>query len=160
MDALPVWILSLAQWAVPMVLLVLAVTIGGRLERRHLRTLTRQEAARSVVLDTRKRVTRPEEVEAAKLVTGQVVIATDYWKTFTTTLRNLVGGEMRAADRMMERGRREALQRLAAAAEAMDAQEVWNLRLQFSSVSQMRGKRGAMQVEVLAFGTAVRRRRG
>ena len=151
-------LIGLAQLAVPILLVTLGILLGGYLERRHRAELTRREAARRVIIDNRKHVTRPETVEAAQMVLGQVVIATDYWKTLTTTLRNLVGGEMKAADRMMERGRREALQRLADEAERMGAQEVWNLRFQFSSVSQMNGNKGAMQVEVFAYGTAVRRR--
>jgi uncharacterized protein YbjQ (UPF0145 family) len=62
---------------------------------------------------------------------------------------------MRAAGSLMVRGRREALCRMLEQARRMRATEVCNVRFGSSSISQMRGKRGAMQVEVIAWGTAV-----
>ena len=71
----------------------------------------------------------------ALLVIGQVVIATDYYKTFVTQLRNLVGGEMKSAMSLMSRARREAMVRLLEQARTRGATEVWNVRLQFTSIS-------------------------
>ena len=85
------------------------------------------------------------------------MIATDTFKSWVTRLRNLVGGEMRAARSLMLRARREALLRMLREAEAGGATEVWNVRYEFCSISMMRGSTGAMQVEMLAWGTAVRR---
>ena len=68
-----------------------------------------------------------------------------------------MGGEMKSAQKLMNRARREALVRLLEQADRRGATEVWNVRFGFSNISQMRGRRGAMQVEILAWGTAVRR---
>ncbi len=38
------------------------------------------------------------------------------------------------------------------------AHEVWNVRFGFSNIQQMSGNRGAMSVELIAYGTAVRRK--
>lgn len=139
-------------------MLVMGFFVGGILERRHLGRLDAIERDHQDVLVTNlKRVPSPETAEASTMVLGQVVIATDYFKTFATLLRNLVGGEMRAANRMMQRGRREALARLVEDARRIGATEVHNVRFGFSNVNQMNGRHGAMQVEILAWGTAVRR---
>jgi uncharacterized protein YbjQ (UPF0145 family) len=134
--------------------------IGGFMERSHLKRLDRKERElRDMVVCNLKRVPDLESAESSTMVMGQVVIATDYFKSFVTALRNLVGGEMKAANKLMNRGRREALMRLMEEAQRHGANEVYNVRFGFSSINQMNGRRGgAMQVEVLAWGTAVKRR--
>lgn len=134
--------------------------VGGFNERRHLKSLTlRESTVGGVVLTNLKRPSTVHEVEYSTMVIGQVVIATDYFKTFVTTLRNLVGGEMKAALPLLSRARREALLRMTDEARRLGATEVCNVRLQFSSVNMMRGSNGAMQVEMLAYGTAIIPRR-
>lgn len=147
------------SFGVPLLLIVLGISVGGYVERRHLRNLDRREAAVGhISISNLKRVTDPTSVKQATLVDGEVVIATDYFKTFATQIRNLVGGEMKAVRTLMLRARREALLRMIERAEALGAQEVWNVRFSFSSISQMRGKKGAMAVEIYAYGTAVVRK--
>ncbi len=139
-------------------LLVLGILAGGANERAHFRRLARAERELSHIrISNLKRVADPGGVRDARLVLGQVVIATDTFKTWATGLRNLVGGEMHLARRLMVRARREATVRMLREAEALGATEVWNVRYTFCSISMMRGRSGAMQVEILAFGTAVHR---
>ena len=141
---------------VVLVLLALGIFAGGWNERRHLRALAlREEGFRDIVVNNLKRVSDPDTVRRAEFVSGNVVIATDYFKSFATKLRNLVGGEMGAALSLMGRARREALLRLLAEARSIGAAEVWNVRFQFCSISQMSGNKGAMSVEIVAYGTAV-----
>ena len=140
-------------------LLAVGIFMGGFLERRHLAQLARREAAAAHVrVCNLKHVDAPDPVRQAAMVMGQAVIASDYFKTFASQMRNLVGGEMRAAQVLLIRARREALLRLVEQAQAMGATEVWNVRFAFSNINQMSGLRGAMQVEMLAYGTAVMRR--
>jgi len=140
------------------VLLLLGIIAGGMSERGHFRRLAKaEEEVSDIQLSNLKSVPHPETVEEARMVMGNVVIATDYFKTLLTSLRNLVGGEMKAAQRLLVRARREAIVRMLREARALGANEVRNVRFQFCSVSMMRGKKGAMQVELLAWGTAVRR---
>lgn len=136
---------------------VLGFLVGGANERRHLRRLDERERALSdiVVTNLKTALTAPADARGL-LVLGQVVIATDLFKTFVTRLRGLVGGEMRAAQSLLTRGRREALVRLLEQARALGATEVCNVRFGTSNIAAMRsGKQGAMQVEVLATGTAI-----
>ena len=142
-------------------IVVFGLIIGGHNERAHLRSLDARERTLSDIrVCNLKRDTDPHNVREAHMVMGQVVIATDYFKSFATSLRKLVGGEMRAAETLLRRGRREALVRLLEQASAMGATEVWNVRFGFSNISQMRGKQGAMSLELLAWGTAVVREAG
>lgn len=152
---------TLFVYGVPLFLLLFCgLFVGGITERRHLASLERREEALAragVRLSNLCLVPDAGRVSDAQLVMGQVVIATDYFKSFATALRNLVGGEMRAAQSLMTRGRREALVRLMEAAQRRGCNEVYNVRFDFSNISQMQGNRGAMQVEVHAWATAVRR---
>lgn len=142
-------------------LLALGILVGGYIDRRHLARLTRRELATSYIrVCNLKHIHAPESVCDAVMVMGQVVIGTDYFKTFVSRLRNLVGGEMRAAQKLLVCARREALLRLVEQAQDIGATEVWNVRFAFSNINQMRGNRGSMQVEMLAYGTAVVRRQG
>jgi uncharacterized protein YbjQ (UPF0145 family) len=141
------------------VLFLIGGLLIGRLnDRKHLASIKKREGQyRSIKLDNRKRVNAPETVESSTLVMGQYVAATDYFKSFATSLRALVGGEMNSMITLMERARREAILRMVESAQQQGATEVWNIRFETSNISQMNGKRGAAQVEIIAYGTAVRR---
>lgn len=145
--------------AVQIILLPIALVVGRFTEGRHFTRLAQREHELGHIHRCNlKRVADPDSVVRADLVIGHVVIATDYWKSFATKLRNLVGGEMKSAQSLMTRGRREALVRMLERAQQLNATEVWNIRFGFASISQMRGTAGAMQVEIYAWGTAVSRR--
>lgn len=132
---------------------------GRRNDRKHLASIAeREERYRDILLDNRKRVTMPEDVELCTLVIGQYVSASDYFKAFATKLRGLVGGEMHSMITLMERARREAVLRMVESALKHGATEVWNIRFETSNISQMNGKRGAAQVEIIAYGTAIKRK--
>ena len=140
------------------VLLFCGIVIGGMRERSHLKSLdARENELADITVCNLKTIPSPENASSAQMVMGQVVIATDYFKSLATALRSLVGGEMRAANTLMLRARREALVRLQEHAKRRGCNEVYNVRFGASAISQMSGKKGAMQVEVLAWGTAVKR---
>jgi uncharacterized protein YbjQ (UPF0145 family) len=133
--------------------------LGKRNDRKHLASIAEREARyRDIRLDNRKRVDLPDDVEVCTLVIGQYVSASDYFKAFATKLRGLVGGEMNSMITLMERARREAVLRMVESALKHGATEVWNIRFETSNISQMNGKRGAAQVEIIAYGTAIKRR--
>lgn len=140
-----------------LIALPVAFFIGRFAERKHLRSLDeREHAAGDVTVNNLKQIPDPGSVAGARMVVGHVVIATDYWKSFATRMRNIIGGEMKAAQSLMTRGRREALMRLVENARKMGSSEVCNVRYEFSNIGMMRGRgKGAMQVEILAYGTAI-----
>ena len=155
MIPLPDWV-AISNWIPIVLLLILGLSMGTIAERRHLRSLAiREGATRRIRISNMCRLPEPDTVQASPLVMGQAVIATDYFKTFATQLRNLLGGEMRLAQRLMIRARREALLRMIREAIDLEATEVHNVRFEFCNISELRGRAGAMQVEILAYGTAV-----
>lgn len=149
--------IQLLIYVVPtLVLLGMGVCVGGFRERRHLASLARREGmARDVILTNLKRLPDEATIRNVALVGGQVVIATDYFKTFATVLRNLMGGEMRAAQTLLLRARREAVLRMIGEARQLGAKEIYNVRFAFCNITQMSGNKGAMAVEIYAYGTAI-----
>lgn len=132
---------------------------GRRTERRHLAALDAGEAALAHIPIYNLRHV-PEgvatELEAdAIMVTGNVVIAFDYFKRIAGAFRGFFGGEVVSYSRMMDRARREAVLRLHQEAARLGADAVYNVRVEFSTIGQMPQISGA---ELLAYGTAVKRK--
>lgn len=147
----------LIQIAPIVVLLVLGFTVGTLVERAHFKRLEKREAAvRDIFVTNLRKLPTRGVVRAYGLVTGEVVIASDYFKTFAATLRKLVGGELHAFESLMVRARREALLRMVESAKSMGADAVTNVRFATSNIGGVRRKRAAAMVEMYAYGTAVR----
>lgn len=143
---------------IPLMLVALCCGLGYWREQCHLRSLSRREKALAVMLVTDlKTIHDPTGVEHAQLVMGDAVIATDFFKSFASQLRNLVGGQVRSVETLMVRARREAILRMLEQARDLGATEVHNVRLETSNVMSRGGGRKAFAAEVFAFGTAVRR---
>ncbi|MEM6507146.1 MAG: heavy metal-binding domain-containing protein [Planctomycetota bacterium] len=152
--------IELIVFLVLTVLLLCGGLLFGKMsDSKHLASIANREKKYSHIhLDNRKRVFGAQDVELCTLVLGQYVSASDYFKAFATKLRALVGGEMNSMLTLMERARREAVLRMVEQAIKHGATEVWNIRFETSNISQMNGKRGMAQVEIIAYGTAIRRR--
>lgn len=150
----------LFQTGIVVFLLALGFLIGGFRERSHFRSIARREAEfQDIGIANLRAVTDPQSVEFARLVVADCVIATDYFKGFLSAIRNILGGEMRSYESLMERARREAVLRLLDRARQMGATELWNLRLETSNVmSGSQQRTPAVAVEVTASATAIKRR--
>lgn len=142
-----------------LVLLTLGYLVGTVFrERQHFKSLVRRETRyRGFPISNLKVVPDPATVENAALVSGDAVIATDYFKSFAAGLRTIVGGEMRTFESLMNRARREAKLRMLDQARRMKATEVWNVRYETSNIRSAGGTGKGVSVEVFAFGTAIRR---
>ena len=138
------------------VLLIFGFSVGSLVERAHFKRLAAREAALADMLVTDLK-TLPAGCDAGVfgLVTGEVVIASDYFKSFAARLRKLIGGELRTFESLMLRARREALVRMLESARRMGADAVVNVRFSTSNIGSMRGKRQAAMVEMYAYGTAI-----
>ena len=136
------------------VLIVLACLWSKWLERRHFASIREREETFSGIFKTAERTPPDSATGDAQLVTGAVVIASDYFKSFAASIRSIFGGEVHSLERMAERGRREAILRMLAEANAAGANAVYNIRIETSTIA---GKRtgSCAGVEVLAFGTAI-----
>jgi uncharacterized protein YbjQ (UPF0145 family) len=140
---------------VPIVLLVGGFLIGTLIEQSHLNRLDAAERELMTIPVTDLK-TIPPGVEAggARLVAGNVVIASDYFRTFSSSLRKLIGGEMGFYEKIMFRARREAVCRMMQQAHSLGAKAVINVRLEASNIAGMTKKASPM-IEVIAYGTAV-----
>jgi uncharacterized protein YbjQ (UPF0145 family) len=150
------WI-DLFNLALPVALLAVGYFVGRLLERRHYASIRQRERElqRVVALSTRY---VPEGVIAtgARLVSGSVVVSSDYFKTFVAGFRTLVGGRFRGYETLLERARREALLRLKLQARQAGSTLVIGVRFHTTRVAGS----ATPSVEVMAYGTALARQPG
>jgi len=146
----------LFQFLPVLVLLILGYTVGSLAERRHLKRLAVREDRLKYIMVTDIRSLPPGCVsQPCGLVDGEVVVASDYFKTFAANLKKMIGGELRTYETLMERARREALIRVKEAAERMGANHVVNVRFATSNIGASGRRKMAAMVEMYAYGTAV-----
>lgn len=137
---------------IPLVLIVGGFLVGRSRERSHFRELEERERALShLIVHDLDDLEHRDDVRGAVIVFGEAVIASDYYKTFASSLRAIVGGEVRSLGTMLARARRQALVRMLEDADARGAHSVINVRLETSDVG---GGRAPVS-EVVAYGTAL-----
>ena len=141
----------LTPYLFTLVLLVVGGLVGRARERRHLSELDEREAALAhiLVVDLRTPPSGRRIADGAAMVSGNVVVGTDYFKQFAAGLRNLVGGEVRSLNPVLERARREARLRMVEEATRVGATMVVNVRFETSTISLNAS-------EVICYGTALR----
>lgn len=131
-------------------MLVLGYGFGQYNEQRHYRSIKKREAeyAKLPAIATKH---PPVDIPYRQnLVAGNVVVASDYFKSFVASLVNVFGGRVRAFEPLLDRGRREALLRLKEEAAKHNATMVFNVKYETSRI----GGR-VTTIEVLAYGTAL-----
>ena len=137
------------------VLLTLGYVFGQSLEKNHYRSIIKRESQlRSIPVIASKIL--PEEFLPCQteMVSGNVVISVDYFKKFVAGLRSIVGGRMASYESLIDRARREAILRMQQEAKGLNADYVFNIKMETSSISK--GSQNSIgSVEVLAYGTAI-----
>ena len=88
-------------------------------------------------------------VEVKGMVQGSTVRAKNVGRDIAASFKNMIGGELKGYTELLKEARKQALDRMAAQAQAMGANAVVNIRFSTSAVAQ-----GA--AELYAYGTAVR----
>lgn len=139
-------------------LICLGLFVGRNVERRHLKQLAQREA-RFKGMHVTQVGTFPNAVPGDRppmLLLGDVVIATDYLKSFLAALRNLFGGEVRSYQLMVDRARREALLRILEKAHERGYNAVCNVRLELVDIggAASSGQKKNVMAAVQASGTA------
>ena len=117
--------------------LLLGLVVGGMNERNHFRQLGMREAQTSDILVTQLKsfpACSPVDRVPTMLV-AEVVISSDYLKSFLAGIRNIFGGEVRSFQTMLERARREALQRIREEAREMGYNAICNVRLETADMA-------------------------
>jgi uncharacterized protein YbjQ (UPF0145 family) len=136
-------------------LLTVGYVFGRLAESRHFASIREREEKLKNVLTLSTRLpplTSPPMTPV--LVGGNVVIAVDYFKMIAASLRGFLGGRVTAYETLLERGRREAILRMKDAARQQGAKQIFNVKLETSSIGQGQGGR-SFSVEVYAYGTAM-----
>jgi uncharacterized protein YbjQ (UPF0145 family) len=137
------------------VLIFLGYFFGSRAEKKHLASIREREVTyQNLPTIMLKKPLNPQDISKYKLVNGSVVISIDYFKKFVASLVNLFGGSISSYESLVDRARREAILRMKA--DAGDASEIINLRIETSSISK-NAQQSVGAVEVIAYGTAIYR---
>ena len=137
-------------------LILLGLFAGGWSERRHYEKLKRREQQTSDILVTQIKTypsAAPENAQP-RMVIAEVVIATDYLKSFLAKLRNIFGGEVKSFYSLMDRARREAIVRILEQAQQHGYNAVCNVRIQTADVGGNSTMRKVAMVAIIASGTA------
>lgn len=86
------------------------------------------------------------------LVTGEAIMGANIARDFMASVRDVVGGRAKSYEKVLQRGKEEALEEMAAAARAKGANAVIGVDLDYETVGT-----GSMLM-IAASGTAVRYR--
>ena len=141
--------------AITLILLALGFIFGRHAEKKHFHSIIKREAALAdIVVVASKHITERDNKKPGLLVTGSVVISVDYFKRFLAMLRTLFGGRVRSYENLLDRARREAILRMKEEARSLNAERIFNIKLETASISKnAAGNIGS--VEVFAYGTAI-----
>ena len=137
---------------------MLVLNISGSItERAHRRSLAERERDNEGILITNL-ASFPRAVpglQPPQLIVAEVVISSDYLKSFVASLRKLLGGELTTYRTLMERARREALLRLVEQARVAGYNAIGNVRIATADIGGSTGRRGSLVlVSVLGSATA------
>lgn len=148
----------LGDLLIPAAAMVLFFIVGRLVERRHLAYLKQQEAALAHIRVEQLKTLPPNWITTSEpvLVVGSVVLANDFFKMFISGLKKIVGGRLGEYERLIDRGRREAVIRMKQMAADHGCNVVWNMRLETSMINDSPGRNeGATSAEIFAYGTAI-----
>ena len=138
------------------VLGLLGYLFGSANEKKHYNSIKKRELGflNLPATSLKKPLSSDRIVAKTDLATGSVVISIDYFKRLYAALINFFGGNVTSYETLIDRARREAVLRLKEEAKRRGADEIMNLRVETSSISQStEGSVGS--VEVLAYATLV-----
>ncbi len=133
--------------------LALGYSFGKAAERKHLRSIIKREHTMNKLPAIASRYPPDDPAYQQQLVAGNVVVASDYFKSFVAGLIGIFGGQVTPFESLLDRGRREAILRMKSEASDINAELVFNVKLETTRIAT--GRVGA--IEVLAYGTALTR---
>jgi uncharacterized protein YbjQ (UPF0145 family) len=142
---------DLIQLGFAAVVFVLAYFIGTAIERNHFKELIKKEKSLlHLPAVTVKNFLESRPVDRVQLVAGNVVIASDYFKTVVGSLASIFGMRITVAESLIDRVRREAIVRMKQ--QAPDADIILNVRV---ATAKLGDRQQVASVEGYAYGTAV-----
>lgn len=138
-----------------LILLTLGYVFGQWHERRHYASIRMREKQYANVLAFATRY--PPDVAKAQdciLVSGSVVVGSDYFKQIVAGLKTLFGGRLTSYETLLDRARREAILRMKR--EAMRKGYMLVVNVKFDTANIAGAAQGMPMVQVIAYGTALR----
>ena len=149
------------QLTIFLFLILIGLVVGRMTEKQHFQSLQQRELEYQDVLITQLKsfpIAKPGE-QPPQLFIGEVVIASDYLKSFFAKLRGIFGGEVKSYQSLLIRARREATLRILEQAQAQNYNAICNLRLETADVggNTSSTNRGVVMVAILASATAYHR---
>lgn len=140
------------------ILLALGFFVGGRTERKHFANLEDRESAIADFVSTQSKhyLGQPQPGHPPTMIVKEVIIASDYLKTFVAGIRNIFGGEVKSFESLLERARREALLRIIEEANANGYNAICNLRMETAEIGGNTRRKGTAMASILASATAYR----
>ncbi len=138
------------------VFVTLGYFFGRRAEKKHFKSLIEREQQMNQLPAMASRMPPQDGKYDQVLVSGSVVIANDYFKTFVAGLRNIFGGKISAYESLLDRARREALLRMKEEADRLGADLVFNVKYETSNISGQNSKKPPI-IEAHAYGTALKK---
>jgi uncharacterized protein YbjQ (UPF0145 family) len=145
---------DLIEWIIFFLLLGVGFFAGRHLEKKHYASIREREKELAPILAFGARF--PPDLgtpQDCHLVSGCVVISSDYFKKFVLGLRNLIGGRSRGYETLLDRGRREAALRMKAEARKLGSKLIVNVKFESTAISGNRG--GVPAFEIICYGTAL-----
>lgn len=135
-------------------LLALGYGFGRYAESKHYKSIIKREKQLNSIPAIASKIPpfRRQDLKS-QLVAGNVVISVDFFKRFIAGLRNIFGGQITSYETLLDRARREAILRMKDQAKDLNAEFIFNIKLETSSIYKGRGN-AIGSVEVLAYGTA------
>lgn len=143
---------AIIQLGVFAILLIAGFFFGSNREKNHYKSIFERQKKYSSIATRSEKIRDFTPYTEAQLVSGSVVIASDYFKNFVASIKNLFGGRLTSYESLMDRGRRESILRMKEMASNWGADEILEVRLESSALD-------AIGIEVFAYGTAVKRRK-
>lgn len=136
------------------ILFTIGIIFGKINERRHFSRLVKAEKELSHIKVYTIKTPPPNLEIGGTLVTGNVVVAIDYFKKVMAAIRIFFGGRLGSYSTLLERARREAVVRMQREAQNLGANAIYNTRLEFSAIGQQPQRSSG--AELMAYGTAVK----
>ena len=136
-------------------LLALGYGFGRYAESKHYKLIIKREKQLNSIPAIASKIPpfRRQDLKS-QLVAGNVVISVDFFKRFIAGLRNIFGGQITSYETLLDRARREAILRMKEEAKNLNAEFIFNIKLETASIYKGRGN-AIGSVEVLAYGTAL-----
>jgi uncharacterized protein YbjQ (UPF0145 family) len=140
---------------------VISIGVAGYLvaswfERQHNKDMTAREIPLQYIRLNNLKKLPTCELDQSIILIGSVVVAHDFFRTLLIIIRKLIGGNIHSYERLVTRGRREALIRLREEAAMRGINAVINVRFTSSVVVG----RFLSAVEMVAYGTGLKTNAG